>query len=79
MFIRVPRCSSVVRIELWLRLKAAPGSSAHQFLQQPVPELVARAWVANYRSLWEARLDHFAEAVEKKRSARRVKQKENKR
>src|SRR6266481_5807877 len=36
------------------------------------------AWVANYRTLWEARLDRFGKAVEQTRSARTATRKEMK-
>jgi DNA-binding transcriptional ArsR family regulator len=34
------------------------------------------AWVANYRSFWEARLDKFADALTRKQKARSNKRKE---
>ena len=34
------------------------------------------AWITGYRNLWEARLDRFAEALEKKQKARATKRKE---
>jgi DNA-binding transcriptional ArsR family regulator len=34
------------------------------------------AWVNRYRSLWEARLDRFAEALERKQKARAAKKNE---
>jgi DNA-binding transcriptional ArsR family regulator len=36
----------------------------------PEPFREIDAWVGRYRSLWEARLDRFAEALEKKQKAR---------
>jgi DNA-binding transcriptional ArsR family regulator len=34
------------------------------------------AWVGQYRKLWEARLDRFAQALERKQKARAAKRKE---
>lgn len=44
---------------------------------EPFREL--EAWIASYRSLWEARLDRFGEAVDKKRRDRAVKHHKEKR
>jgi DNA-binding transcriptional ArsR family regulator len=35
------------------------------------------AWVGQFRKLWEARLDRFARALEKKQKARAAKRREN--
>ena len=35
------------------------------------------AWLTGYRSLWEARLDRFAEALERKQKSRTSRRKEN--
>ena len=43
---------------------------------RPEPFREFEAWVTFYRSLWEARLDRFGEAVEKKRRTRAVRHKE---
>ena len=40
------------------------------------PFLELDAWVAGYRSLWEARLDRFAKALDKKQQARSANRKE---
>ena len=37
------------------------------------------AWLSNYRSLWEKRLDRFGEALGKRRAARATHSKETKR
>lgn len=41
---------------------------------RPEPFRELNRWVENYRSLWEARLDRFGKAVEKKRSAQKEKE-----
>jgi DNA-binding transcriptional ArsR family regulator len=43
---------------------------------RPEPFRDLEAWVAQYRSLWEARLDKFAEALDRKQKARAAKPKE---
>jgi DNA-binding transcriptional ArsR family regulator len=38
---------------------------------RPEPFRELEAWLAGYRSLWERRLDRFAEALEQRKSSRR--------
>src|SRR5215470_18795268 len=38
---------------------------------RPEPFREMEAWLAGYRSLWERRLDRFAEALEQRKSSRR--------
>lgn len=44
---------------------------------RPEPFRDLDAWVAQYRSLWEARLDKFAEALDRKQKVRAAKREEN--
>lgn len=44
---------------------------------RPEPFRDLDAWVAQYRSLWEARLDKFAEALDRKQKIRAAKREEN--
>jgi hypothetical protein len=46
---------------------------------RPGPFQELDAWLANYRSLWEKRLDRFGEALGKRRAARATNSKEGKR
>jgi cation diffusion facilitator CzcD-associated flavoprotein CzcO len=43
---------------------------------RPEPFRELDAWAAAYRSLWEARLDRFAEALDRKQKARMATPKE---
>ena len=58
----------------FVQVRAAGQRRLYSLRPEPFREL--DRWVANYRSLWKARLDRFGDAVEKKRSARAAKQKE---
>jgi DNA-binding transcriptional ArsR family regulator len=42
---------------------------------RPEPFQALDAWLADYRSLWEKRLDRFGDALEKRRAARKTKEK----
>jgi DNA-binding transcriptional ArsR family regulator len=53
-----------------------PDGQRRLYSLRPEPFRKLDAWLANYRSLWKARLDRFGEAVEQKRSARAAKRKE---
>jgi DNA-binding transcriptional ArsR family regulator len=56
-------------------VQVRPDGQRRLYSLRPEPFRELDGWVANYRSLWEARLDRFGEAVERKQRAR-VKQKE---
>jgi len=45
---------------------------------RPKPFREIEEWLAAYRSFWEARLDKFGEALDRKRKVRRLKYKETK-
>ena len=46
------------------------------YLLRPEPFRELDAWIAKYRSLWEARLDRFAAELEQRKQARATKGKE---
>ena len=45
-----------------------PDGQRRLYSLKPQPFRALEAWVAGYRSLWEARLDRFGRALERKRS-----------
>jgi DNA-binding transcriptional ArsR family regulator len=47
-----------------------PHGQLHLYSLRPEPFQEIDAWLANYRSLWEARLDRFGAALEKQLQAR---------
>jgi DNA-binding transcriptional ArsR family regulator len=53
-----------------------PDGAQRFYSLQPEPFRELDAWVARYRRLWEARLDRFAVALERKQRARAAKRKE---
>lgn len=57
-------------------VQVRPDGQRRLYSLRPEPFRKLDAWLANYRSLWEARLDRFGESVEQKRSARAAKRKE---
>jgi DNA-binding transcriptional ArsR family regulator len=57
-------------------VQVRPDGQRRLYSLRPEPFRELDAWMANYRGLWEARLDRFGEAVERKRSARAGKRKE---
>jgi DNA-binding transcriptional ArsR family regulator len=42
----------------------------HLYSLRPEPFQELEAWLADYRNLWERRLDRFAEALEQRKSSR---------
>jgi DNA-binding transcriptional ArsR family regulator len=58
-------------------VQVRPDAQRRLYSLRPEPFRELDAWVASYRHLWEARLDRFGKAVEKKKRARVLKQKEN--
>lgn len=57
-------------------VQVRPDGQRRLYSLRPEPFRELEAWLEKYRSLWEARLDRFGEAVEKKRSARALHRKE---
>lgn len=53
-----------------------PDGQRRLYSLRPEPFRELDAWLALYRSLWEARLDRFGAALEKQRKARRATKKE---
>jgi DNA-binding transcriptional ArsR family regulator len=47
-----------------------PVGQQHLYSLRPEPFRELEAWLAEYRSLWESRLDRFEEALEQRRSSR---------
>lgn len=47
-----------------------PDGQRRLYSLRPEPFRELDAWMADYRSLWEARLDRFGQALEAKRKAR---------
>jgi hypothetical protein len=54
-----------------------PDAQRRLYSLQPGPFRELDTWLAEYRSLWEARLDHFANALEEKRKHRKSAQQEH--
>lgn len=50
-----------------------PEGQRRYYSLRPEPFRELDAWMAAYRGLWEARLDRFGEALERKKTARAVK------
>jgi DNA-binding transcriptional ArsR family regulator len=57
-------------------VKVRPEGQKRLYSLRPEPFLELDAWVANYRSFWEARLDKFGEALSRKQKARRTRRRE---
>ncbi len=55
-------------------VRVRPVGSQRFYSLRPEPFRELDAWVCQYRKLWEARLDRFAEALERKQKARRRKE-----
>lgn len=53
-----------------------PHGPKRLYSLRPEPFRELDTWVAAYRSLWEARLDRFAKALDRKQKARSTKRKE---
>ena len=51
-------------------VQVRPDGQKRLYSLRPEPFRELDAWVANYRSFWEARLDKFAEALSRKQKAR---------
>jgi DNA-binding transcriptional ArsR family regulator len=60
-------------------VQVRPEGQRRLYSLRPEPFQELDAWVADFRSLWEARLDRFGEAVSAKRKARATNPKEKKR
>ena len=56
-----------------------PDGQRRLYALKPEPFRELNAWVTQYRNLWEARLDRFGAALEKKQRARRAKEERSKR
>src|SRR6202166_1065477 len=50
-------------------VKVRPEGQKRLYSLRPEPFRELDAWVANYRTLWEARLDKFSEALRRKQKA----------
>jgi DNA-binding transcriptional ArsR family regulator len=57
-------------------VRVRPDGQRRLYSLRPEPFHELEAWVASYRSLWEAHLDRFGEAVDKKRRTSAVRYKE---
>jgi DNA-binding transcriptional ArsR family regulator len=57
-------------------VKVRPEGQKRLYSLRPEPFHELDAWVANYRSFWEARLDKFAEALSRKHKARPTRRRE---
>jgi DNA-binding transcriptional ArsR family regulator len=57
-------------------VKVRPEGQKRLYSLRPEPFHELDAWVANYRSFWEARLDKFAEALSRKQKARPTRRRE---
>lgn len=57
-------------------VQVRPDGSRRLYSLRPEPFRALDAWVAGYRTLWETRLDKFAEALERKQRASAGKRKE---
>jgi DNA-binding transcriptional ArsR family regulator len=51
-----------------------PEGAQRFYSLRPAPFQELDVWIAQYRKLWEARLDRFAAALDKKQKARRRKE-----
>ena len=51
-----------------------PDGQRRLYALRPEPFRALDGWLAQYRDIWEARLDRFGAALEKKQQARRAKQ-----
>ena len=51
-------------------VKVRPDGQRRLYSLRPEPFLALDLWVGRYRALWEARLDRFAQALERKRKGR---------
>ena len=51
-------------------VQVRPDGTRRLYSLRPEPFRELDGWVARYRNLWEARLDHFARALERRKAAR---------
>ena len=51
-------------------VQVRPDGQRRLYSLRPEPFLALDSWVGRYRALWEARLDRFAQALERKRKGR---------
>lgn len=56
-------------------VQVRPDGPRRLYSLRPEPFQELDAWLSNYRSLWERRLDRFGEALGKRRAARATKEK----
>jgi DNA-binding transcriptional ArsR family regulator len=56
-------------------VRVRPDGARRLYSLRPEPFRELDAWVTGYRSLWEGRLDKFAEALERKQKARMAQRK----
>lgn len=59
-------------------VRVRPDGSKRFYSLRPEPFQEIDAWMARYRSLWEARLDKLGEELERRRKARENAQREKK-
>lgn len=57
-------------------VQVRPDGPKRLYSLRPEPFRELDAWISGYRSLWEARLDRFGEALEKRQKARASTRKE---
>jgi DNA-binding transcriptional ArsR family regulator len=55
-----------------------PDGQRRLYALKPEPFREVDAWLTQYRSLWEARLDRFGAALEKRQQARKTKERKPK-
>jgi DNA-binding transcriptional ArsR family regulator len=60
-------------------VQVRPEGPRRLYSLRPEPFQELDAWLADYRGLWEKRLDRFGEALRKRRAARATHSKEKKR
>lgn len=70
----VSRHLAILREAGFVRVRPEGPKRLYSLRPEPFREL--DEWVTRYRGLWEKRLDRFAEALERKRAARRAAKKE---
>ena len=57
-------------------VQVRPEGQKHFYSLRPEPFREIDTWIGKYRSFWEARLDKFAEALNRQQEGRRSKRKE---
>lgn len=57
-------------------VRVRPHGPKRLYSLRPEPFRALDAWAAAYRGLWEARLDKFADVLDRKQKARKAKHKE---